>query len=431
MEQVESVFKNKNYLLTFLGALVSNIGAMLLNFAASYYILKITNDDAFIQGAYLFACGLTFVVCSLFTGALSDRFNKAKIMYLCDFIKGGIILLSALIIFLAADNITLQLVFLFVFAILNNIIAAVFSPASSSLLPFILKDEQLQQGNSYLQGMNGFVSILGVVLAAVLYSVLPFYLLLIVIGVCYICSGISEMFIKYEEVKNEDALTIKEMFKEIGEGFSYLKSMKALMSLILIILFVNFFFTPVDSNFVPYFVRSDVAGNTNYLFNSFLTPELWGAILSVAFCLGSIIGSLILSGKKQMDKVSKFLKIQFAIFAVLALGLALSYFIFVTNTDNVNVFLIIATVLFALMGAIVSFINIPIFTAISRTCDKTMLGKISSIINIGCQGLIPLASLLAGIVIEYISNAALLFFCCGGFIIITVILLLNKKVNEL
>ena len=60
-----------------------------------------------------------------------------------------------------------------------------------------------------------------------------------------------------------------------------------------------------------------------------------------------------------------------------------------------------------------------------------MLGKVQSLINIGSQGLIPIASVLGGLVIEYIGKSELLFMCSGGFILITLVFVLNKTVNEL
>lgn len=431
MEKVESVFKNGNFVLTFLGALVSNIAAMLLNFATSFYVLKITNGSASTQGIYLFVCGIVFVTFSLFTGVLSDRFNKAKIMFICDYAKGALIVLCALLILLLNTDSIAQLFILFIFGGIENAIAAIFSPASGSLLPFILKDEQLQQGNSYLAGMNGVVNIVGALLGGILYSVLPFYILLIIIGAGYVCSGISEMFIRYEENKETEKLTVSAVFKEMGESIKYIVSMKAVLTFVCIALFINFFFSPISNNFLPCFVTTDVANEPNYLFKELVSPELWSSIISICFCVGSIIGALIMSSKKQMDKVSGFLKIQFSIMAFLALGLALSYFFSVNMFGNVNLFIILILVIFFLIGIIVSFVNIPTSTTIARVCDKSMLGKVSSLMNVGCQGLIPLSSFIAGFIIEYLGNSYLLFFCCGGFILISILFILNKRVNEL
>ena len=43
---MENVFKNKNFVLSFFGGLVSNIGAIFYSFAVSFYILDITGNNA-------------------------------------------------------------------------------------------------------------------------------------------------------------------------------------------------------------------------------------------------------------------------------------------------------------------------------------------------------------------------------------------------
>lgn len=53
------MFKNKNFTLVFLGALVSNVGALLYNFAVSFYILSLSSNNSIIQGTYLAVTGLT------------------------------------------------------------------------------------------------------------------------------------------------------------------------------------------------------------------------------------------------------------------------------------------------------------------------------------------------------------------------------------
>lgn len=431
MDKVESVFKNKNYVLTFLGAFVSNMAALLLNFATSYYILDITENNAFIQGVYLFVCGFTFVVVSLFSGVLSDRFNKAKIMYICDHAKGAVIVVGGLLLLLTQGNNTAQLVLLFILAVLYNIIASIFSPASQSLLPFILKEEQLQQGNALLTGMNALVSIIGAVLGAILYTMLPIYTLMFIVGIGYVCSAFSEMFIHYIEEKKEDKLTIGVVFRELGESFRYLKTKRAILMFCIIALFVNFFFTPLSSNFIPIFVKTDVAECENYLFHELLEPEMWAAVISICICVGSIIGALVLSAKKQMEKVARFMKIQFIILAALIVGSSLAYFFLVDDSNNVNAYLISFCITVLIMGVLLSLVNIPLGTVLARTVDKNMLGKVQSLLNIGSQGLIPIASVLGGLVIEYIGKSELLFMCSGGFILITLVFVFNKTVNEL
>lgn len=93
-KKTANVFRNRNYQLVFLGALVSELGALLYNFAVGFYILEISGNNAFLQGLYLALCGVALLLFTPVGGVLGDRVNKAKIMYVCDYIKGGMIVLA-------------------------------------------------------------------------------------------------------------------------------------------------------------------------------------------------------------------------------------------------------------------------------------------------------------------------------------------------
>ena len=80
---------------------------------------------------------------------------------------------------------------------------------------------------------------------------------------------------------------------------------------------------------------------------------------------------------------------------------------------------------------LVTLINIPINVAIMRTVDKGMLSKVSSITSVASQGLTPIASVLAGAILQGAGSAALLFFCAAGFAAAAAYLLLNKRVKEI
>lgn len=427
---MQNVFHNKNFVLVFLGALVSNIGSLFYSFAVGYWILDITNNNAVIQGIYLGACGLTFVLFSLFGGVLSDRFNKVKIIYICDYLKAILIALSSFIILFSNNNLTVNLIVLFSMGIISNIIAAMFSPAAHSILPLIVEKDQLQQANSYKSVLSSVQAILGLVLAGLLYSLLKITTLFFIIAICYLLSAISEMFIKYEYKPNENKLTLKSVFNDIKEGFQYINTKKALSTLLIIIIFINFFFSPIINNFISFFIKTDIATNPNYLFHSFINPEMWGAIFSIAVSISSIIFGIILSMRTIGKDAGKMIKIWLLAVGILTLFLSVSYFIFVDKKDLLNLFLIIFIVFAFILGMILSFINIPINTVIQTITDKDKLGKVSSITELFSQGLIPLSSFIAGFVISYLGSSTLLFVCSVGFLVVAVCALVNKSINN-
>lgn len=428
----KNVFRNKNYTLTFLGALVSNIAALFYSFAVSFYILKITDNNAFIQGLYLAVGGLVYCVVTLFGGVIGDRFNKAKIMYICDYLKGFIIIGFTLFLMLVIQSNTWKVVALFIVTVLLNGIAGIFSPASSALLPQIVDEQDFQQAQSYFSILNSFQSIVGVVLAGILYTLVPINILFFIIGGCYIASAISEMFIRYSSnfEKREEKLTVKAVFNDIGTGFKYLASIKALLALMICILFCNFFFSPFYENFLPYFVATDITGS-NYFFNDKIAPEMWTSFLSVAFGIGSLIMGIVMSVLPQQEKSNT--TIRFSMLGVSALFILFSsfYLLFTKEILSINALLIIMIASFFIIGTLLVLINVPASTAMMKIIDKDKFAKVSAVTNIGSQGLIPLAMFLGGVALEYIGSFGLLAICAGGLLIISIILFICKPIRDL
>ena len=430
VEKTKNVFCYKNFTLTFLGAFVSNLGNTLYLFAVSFYILSLTNNNAFIQGAYLATGGIVYVLVTLFGGVISDRFHKGKIMFMCDYAKGGMLIAFTLLLMLVIQDPSAKVVVLFIIAVLGNIIAAIFSPAASSLLPRIVPEKSYQQAQSYNSLMQSSLGVLGVILAAILYSVLDIHVLFFSVGGCYVLSGVSEMFIKYDYQKNEDKLTVKQVFKDIGDGMKYIGKLKPLLFLMLGILLLNFFVSPLSANFLPYFVATDVASR-NYLFSNFLTPEMWSSVIQVAYAIGMIIMALILSNRPQKDRIYKGLSISLIIFAALYVVLTTIYVFFVNNLADINVMLIAFVPIGITMGMVLITINIPITTKMLTIVDKDKLGKVNSVIDVGSQGLIPLSNFLAGLVISGLGASWLCIISTAGLSFMTIFLVLNKHVKQL
>ena len=425
-----NVFRSRNFRLVFLGALVSELGALLYSFAVGFYILQISNNNAFLQGLYLALCGVALLVVTPVGGVLGDRFNKAKIMYVCDYLKGGVIILATvlMLLFREADA---HIAILFTLGILGNVISGLFNPAAGALLPHIVETDQLQQANAYSSIKGSLEGIVGIVLAGVLYAVLPIHTLFFLIGACYVASGISEMLIRYDHTPPAERLTLRSALRDMRDGMNYLKEKKAILTLLGTILFINFFFAPLGSNFIPYFVRTDLAGAGSYLLDQVLTPELWSSVISVCIGVGSLAGAAILSNRKPAEKVGHRVAVYVSLDAVLMVILTLSYWLAVDRGNLLNVFLVSLSGGCLLIGLLNAWINIPISTALMRIVDRDKLSKVNSIISIGSQGMIPLSSVIAGAVLQSSGASTLLFACTFGFTVTAVLMLMSKSLREL
>ncbi len=424
----KNVFANRNFRLVFFGALVSELGSALYSFAVSFYILEISNNNAFLQGLYLALCGVMLLLATPVGGVLGDRFNKGRIMYICDYLKGGLII-AATAVMLAFGSASVHLVMLFIVGALGNIVSGIFSPAAGALFPHILEEDRLQQANSYFSIKSSFLGILGAVLAAVLYAALPVCTLFMIVGVCYVLSGVSEMFIRYSEAGTKEKLTLKLALGDMGAGLRYIMEKKAIMVFMLSILFINFFFVPVSSNFLPFFIRTEVAAAPHYLFDGFLKPEMWSSVVSVVMGISSLVSAAVLSAKAQSDKCGKKVSVLLSGNAVLMVALTWSYWFFVDKGASLNIFLIVFCVGAMIIGYLLPAINIPVSTMFMRVVDKDKLSKVGSITNVLSQGLIPIATALAGIVLQNLGSTWLLVFCTIGFAATALFMLFSKEVR--
>ena len=426
----KNVFKNRNFRLVFMGALVSELGALLYSFAVSFYILDISGNNAFLQGLYLALCGVAMLIFTPVGGVMGDRFNKAKIMYVCDYVKGGTIILATVLMLLFKEP-NAHIAILFVLGTIGNAVSGVFNPAAGALFPHIIEEDQLQQANSYFAMKNSFESILGVILAGILYAALPIHTLFFLVGACFVASGISEMLIRYDHRPSEEQLTIKLAVRDMADGLRYLKTKKAIMALIGSLLFINFFLAPVTSNFLPFFIKTDLAAAPYYLLDKVLTPELWSSVFSVFFGISSLLGAAVLSARPQEEKTGLRSAIKLCTMAVLMIVLTFAYRFLVERGMSLNGFLILFCAGCLLMGVLITLFNIPVSTVMMQVVEKDKLSKVNSIMSIGAQGMIPISSVLAGLVLETLGSTTLLAACSAGFTVTAVLLLFNRNIKEL
>ena len=425
----ENVMKNRNFLLSFLGAAVSNIGNLFYSFAVSFYLLSLTNNNAIIQGAYLGVCGAIFCVVVIFGGTFSDRYHNGKIMYICDYLKGLVITLGTLAILFIGNN-DFKVVILFIVGGVGQVISGIFSPASTALLPKILDENQIQQANAYHSILNSVQAIIGAMLAALLYSILPATTIFFICAGCYVASAISEMFIRYNHIAPTDKTSVKVVLRDMKDGLKYLLGFKPLLILCIYILIINFFASPYGENIPAYIAATDIT-NTPHMLENILKPESWTSVFGIGMGMGSIIGSIILSSRPQKEKCSPALKKLLLLFGIYMMVMFAEYYIFVEKGVSMNAFLISMTLTLFIGGILLVFINIPISTTLIAKTDKQMVGKVSGLISCASQGLIPISTFLSGVVIQTLGVSVLALICGVGFMITAIIFYFNKTVDAI
>ena len=115
----------------------------------------------------------------------------------------------------------------------------------------------------------------------------------------------------------------------------------------------------------------------------------------------------------------------------LVILMALFYGLFSNGVISINALLIILLVILFLVGVSIILINVPSSTAMMTIVDKDKFGKLSSVMNIGSQGLIPLSMFLGGIALTYINSLGLLIVCASGLLITSLVLFFAPSVRNI
>lgn len=149
-------------------------------------------------------------------GVFGDRFNRKWIMVWMDFGRGTLLLIIAM---LAIKNlITLPLLFGTQFLI--SVMDALFDPSTAAMLPDIVEAEDLTRANSIVGAIDSFSHILGPAIGGILYGLGGIKMALLVNGISFVGSGVSELFIRYFQ-KTKKIEKIAEVVDDLKGGITF------------------------------------------------------------------------------------------------------------------------------------------------------------------------------------------------------------------
>lgn len=418
-----SRMRNTNFLLLFFGRLVSRLGDAVFTLGVAWYILELTGS-ALVMGSFIAVVTITMVLAGPIGGNIVDQFKKIRLLYLMDFVRGLVVIVAAFTILLS-DNVTLILVVMYIMAVVSALCTVVFNPASSAIVPLIMTKEELLKANSLMSITGSVTSIFGIVLGATMYAFLGPFGVLLVDGISYILSGISEMFIKADEpniTKEKVDFALNEQFQIFKEGFRYLLRKKGLIFIGIYAAVLNFSLVPTFQVYQPFLINIILEKDIKYL-----------AIFSIATSLGMLAGGLGMSITGMNDKEFDLIKLlrRFSALLILFLGqIAFVVYSVIFLGMNFNTFLVGYVMIAFCIGALVALINIPIETYIQEKTDPQMMGRVNS--TIGMMSMIsqPIAILVGSTLVEIISIEFAYIFSVIVLVLSTTLLLFRSEFNE-
>ena len=373
-------FKSRNYRLFFSGQSVSLIGTWMQRTGVSWVIYTMTHST-FMLGLTVFASQFPSFLFSLWGGIISDRYSRYKILILtqtCSLIQA---LLLAILI-LSNHFIVWQILTL---SVILGIVNAFDLPARQPLVhELITNKEDIPNALALNASMVNVARLIGPALSGIVLGKFGAGICFLLNAISFLAVIISLLSMKLPPFK---ALKIqKNIIADIAEGFVYLKKTNSISLILLLLSITSLLILPYDT-LLPVFA--------NVIFKGDATT--FGYISSF-IGLGAISGTIFLASRRQGAGLKDLLFINITILGIgLCLFSRISYFP-------------IAIIFATLSGFGAMSLSTICLTLIQIKTDTAMRGRVMSYVAMAYFGMLPIGSLVIGLISQKIGAPNTMLF---------------------
>lgn len=360
METQKSLLQNRPFLFIFIGGFLALIGYSAFFTTTTWFAIS-ELGSARSLGIVLISITVPRILMMAFGGIIADKFKKTSIMFTTSFIQGLILVL----IFLLSYTSSLSITHLVLLGMIFGTLDAFSGPAGASLIPKIVEKDQIQQANAIVQGMGQFGFIIGPIISGSVmeyFGVTGGYFVAAIIVLLSAC-------LMFPPLLNEGPVvnTVKQTpFRDLLEGFSYVKASRFLLTGILILVTLNFFAFGAITIAIPLLVETYGGTPINLSF------------IEVGMGLGMLTSTAVLGFVKIRRR---------GLTSIVGLIATLLIAIGFSQVPN----LYVLTILAFFIGFSMTFVAIPFFTSTQENTDPRIMGRVMSVIFLAMNGFDPLA----------------------------------------
>jgi len=233
----------KQFLILWSTQSLSQLGSAMTGFALTLWLYEKTGSA--MQTALLSVCSYApYVVMSIFAGALSDRWDKKKVMLVCDTLAACCSV--AVLVLLKAD--LLRPVHMYLLNAINGLMNTVQQPASDVAMTLITPKKHYQRTSGMRSFSNSLVTILHPVFATALFAFagmdLVIYVDLITFAIAFLALLLG---IKLPVSQREEGVEREPFLKAVKTGLFWLRDNELAFVLILFLAGVNFVASAFDA----------------------------------------------------------------------------------------------------------------------------------------------------------------------------------------
>jgi MFS family permease len=378
----------RDFRLLFGGQLISNIGDMFYSVALPWFMLT-SGGGVQTLSLVLVVYGLPRAVSPLLGGILSDRLRPRRVMLLADSLRALLVGALAWLAFVGHPSLWLLCP---VMALLGTC-AGLFLPASFTMMPEVLPEEDLQAGNSLGATSTQLAILVGPALAGLVVSRFQPALGLVLDAFSFVISAITLLLMR----GSREPSSLRHMPSgEDGEKFvregshldesspaltfrQLLRTSRFLRILLVVLVLANFFGGGVSGVALPAFAHDQLkAGASGY-----------GMIIAT-FGIGALVGGVWTSGLGRLSRRGV---------VVLLIWLLQSIAITLIPFAGIAFGVVGSALASGVEGLMNSLGNITFRTIVQQHFPRNLLGRINGAFFFCEFSLYPLSVALAGLMV--------------------------------
>lgn len=398
------VFINKDFLLLWIGKVISQLGDKFYAIALAWWILQETNSPV-IMGFFLLTSVLPGLIVGFFAGAAVDRWNRKNVIIITDIIRGVLVII---VVCLSIFKL-LHVWHVFVIGGTISLVTAFFDPAIQAIIPQIVTKESLKEANSMSQMVNGISTVMGPMFGAVAISWFGLTYVFLFNGISYFISAIFEGMITLKS-NNSNSDTVNTIWKDMKEGILFLKNEQKILRVIVIIASVHFFLGSLMV-LLPFLAKNLNGNGVRNLGN-----------LQTVLGLGMLLGSIYIR-KKKNDIISEYNLMKLIMFVgICLLGISICQLFMIKTIIPYIVALI-------LIGGSISCAGVFWQLLIQLNTPGNMTGRVFSVSTLVGNASLPIAYGIFGVLLTNRSIMELMFL--SGVCLIVLYFFLIFKINKI
>ncbi len=211
-----TLWRNRDYMLLWSGQVISTLGTSASTLVYPLLILSMTNSPAAAGLGSAFG-SVPYIIFSLPVGALMDRWDRKRVMILCDIGRG--LTLASIPIAMLFHVLTIWQIY--AAALIEGSLFVFFNIAEVAALPRVVGKQQLPAAAAQNEAGFGVAAIAGPSIGTFLYQAVSQGAPFLVDAVSYAASVVSLFFIRIQ-FQQDRALGRLDLRAEIAEGLHWL-----------------------------------------------------------------------------------------------------------------------------------------------------------------------------------------------------------------